>query len=168
VSGLGRRAIRPAVDDGVVNAAHDPAPGNGTPRPERRPGDLATAGHDRGLRILLVEDDPGVRRSTARLLERLGHAVLVASDGVEALERTAATHAVDVVVTDAHMPRLGGIPLIAHLRERSPLLPAVLMTGSLDAVPDQSGDDGGRTLVLRKPFGTRELAEALATLMLAR
>jgi len=73
------------------------------------------------VRVLAVEDDPVSRRILSALLERLGHEVLAASDGLEAWERFQ-SEPVDAVVTDWMMPRLDGLELTrrirAHARER--------------------------------------------------
>lgn len=147
-----------------VNAAHDPVPGSGTPRPEGRARENEAGETGARLRILLVEDNPDVLRSTTRLLERLGHVVVVAVDGAEALDRAAGGDEIDLLVTDVLMPRLGGVELVARLRERNPHLPVVLMTGFPGADPDGRALDGERTVFLQKPFGAIELADALAAL----
>ena len=68
-----------------------------------------------GIRILLVEDNDDVRRATTRVLERIGHTVIVVADGIEALERFDQPERFDLVVTDVLMPRLGGIELVERL-----------------------------------------------------
>src|SRR5207342_1703055 len=57
-----------------------------------------------GIRILLVEDNDDVRRATTRILERIGHTVIVVADGIEALERFDRSERFDLVVTDVLMP----------------------------------------------------------------
>ena len=83
-----------------------------------------------GETLLFVEDDELIRSLTQRLLADEGYRVLVARDGVEALE-LADLHLDEIamVLTDAVMPRLGGIALARRLRERRPDLPVLLMSG---------------------------------------
>ena len=131
-----------------VNAAHDPVPGSGTPRP---------------VRILLVEDNDDVRRSTTRILERLGHAVVVARDGVEALAHTMNAE-IDLVVTDVLMPRIGGIALVARLRETMPWLPVVFMSGFPGSDAEGAITSDEQTIFLQKPFGHEELRYAVELL----
>ncbi len=68
--------------------------------------------------ILLVEDEPGIRRSAKRLLERRGYRVLLAGDGAEALDVFHEHEAeVDLIISDVVMPRVGGSQLYEKLRD---------------------------------------------------
>jgi chemosensory pili system protein ChpA (sensor histidine kinase/response regulator) len=80
--------------------------------------------------VLLVEDDRSVRRFLEITLQRFGYKVITAADGLEAM-KVALSTAVDVVVTDAVMPHLGGFELARFLRQNPKLehLPIVLLTG---------------------------------------
>lgn len=81
-------------------------------------------------RILLVDDEPSVRRTAGRILERFGYRVLVAEDGSDALRVLEAEGGrVDLVVTDMVMPRMDARDLIVVLRERYPGMPVLLSTG---------------------------------------
>ena len=130
-----------------------------------RPPGLATRGAaaTTGLRILVADDDAANRRTLARLLERHGHQVVVAGDGVEALERLE-DGPVDAVVLDLRMPRLDGREAFARIGQRWPALArrVVFVTG--DDIGAEWGDfvrDTGRP-ALRKPFEIAELLAALA------
>lgn len=68
-------------------------------------------------RVLLVEDNEVNRKVAVRLLEKLGYEVDIASDGVEAVEKTAQQH-YEVVLMDVHMPRLDGLEATRLIRER--------------------------------------------------
>jgi CheY-like chemotaxis protein len=108
-------------------------------------------------RILLVEDEAPLRVGTARLLEDAGYEVVVATNGVEAMERFAALEGdVDVVVTDISMPQMRGDELAEQLRARSPDVSLVFMTGY---------DSGGVAplvgRVLAKPVAAEDLLQAL-------
>ena len=84
-------------------------------------------GHER---ILLVEDEATLRMATARILVEQGYEVLVAGNGVEALEVFEREGgALDVVVTDVAMPRMRGDELAQQLRERSPGMPVIFLSG---------------------------------------
>ncbi|MEW5765572.1 MAG: sigma-54-dependent transcriptional regulator [Acidobacteriota bacterium] len=78
-------------------------------------------------RILLVEDDPNLRRVLAYHLEKHGHSVTQAMDADSALER-AREEPFDLVITDVRMPRTSGIELLSSLTEQVPGLPVVVMT----------------------------------------
>lgn len=111
-------------------------------------------------RVLLVEDEALVRRATQRLLERLGHQVLTASDGVEGL-RLATTEDLDLVLLDLSMPRLGGDAVLAELRARRPELPVVMLSGH---VPDGVALEGAAA-VLIKPVLATDLTATLARVL---
>nr|MBP9199074.1 PAS domain S-box protein [Gemmatimonadales bacterium] len=87
---------------------------------------LAT-GHET---ILLVEDEPPLRRAATRLLERMGYQVLAAANGIEALEvYDLHRDQVALVVSDMIMPRLGGAGLLRELRQRQCPSPFLLASG---------------------------------------
>lgn len=109
--------------------------------------------------IIVVDDDPAVRRIASRILTEEGFSVLEAADGDEAL-RLAEEHGrnVSLIVTDIVMPRVNGIELLERLSRSRPSLPVVLMSGYT------SQELMGRALavpcgVLRKPFAPEVLLE---------
>src|SRR5918993_2930653 len=65
--------------------------------------------------VLVVEDDPALRRLMVRTLSDKGYRVLEASDGIEALERLAVDADIELVVTDIVMPRMNGVELAQQL-----------------------------------------------------
>jgi len=81
-------------------------------------------------RILLIDDDPDIRRILDLLLPRAGYAVVEAADGEEGLE-LARTSVPDAVIADVQMPRLDGIQLVSRLREMPTFdhVPILLFTG---------------------------------------
>jgi PAS domain S-box-containing protein len=118
----------------------------------------------RRLRILLVEDEPKLRILAQEILREQGHEVLVAADGVAALELLGTDPpAFDLLLSDVIMPGLSGPELYARLRERCPGLPVLFMSGY---PTDIMGT--GATLVpldlplLHKPFRPADLLAALA------
>jgi two-component system, OmpR family, KDP operon response regulator KdpE len=105
--------------------------------------------------ILVVDDDPSIRRSLASELEVEGYVVALASSGQEA-ERLAAETSPDLVITDLAMPHGDGFSLITRLRERSST-PIVVIS-----VREQEGDkvralDLGADDYVTKPFSMPEL-----------
>ena len=116
------------------------------------PAPLATG----ALRILVVEDEAGVRNSLLDLLTTLGHRAVAVGSGPEALARFDADPAFDLVLTDLALPGgMDGLDLVAALRAVRPDLPVLLATGYV----------GPATIdvpVLRKPFRREDLAAALA------
>lgn len=81
-------------------------------------------------RILVVDDEPGIRQIIARILVDEGYFVHQAGDGLEALELiNAGDVAMDVVVSDIVMPRLNGVELVQELSRSHPGLPIILISG---------------------------------------
>ncbi len=116
-----------------------------------------------GAMVLLVEDEPGVRRVASRLLSRRGFRVIEACDASEALLRFEDAH-VDLVLTDVVMPGMSGPELAARLQRVRPRLPVVFMSG----YSDRQGvwDDG--TVVLSKPFTEATLLAKLDEALIRR
>ncbi|MGB4520640.1 MAG: response regulator, partial [Candidatus Omnitrophota bacterium] len=83
--------------------------------------------------ILIVDDEPLVRRSLSELLALSGYVVSSAGDGKEALEMLKTYHA-DVVITDIKMPQMDGIQLLKQIKNTSSDTPVILMTsyGSIE------------------------------------
>ena len=174
-TGLGLASVYGIVQQSGGSVIVTSAPGAGATfrvllpatRPAARvvaPPTLAEPQATGGVRILLVEDNDDVRRATTRILERFGHSVFVAADGVEALERLDEASVIEVVVTDVLMPRLGGIELVERLRADAPMLPVVFISGYPGPESDGTIVTDERTIFLQKPFGPGELADAVAEL----
>ncbi len=114
------------------------------------------------LKVLLVDDDELIRTSVQMLLEVLGHQVVAAASGEEALAMLAAGHAPDVVILDMNMPGLGGSGTLPRLRALDPAVPVLLATGRADqAALDLVANHPSVTL-LPKPFSAAELQAAIA------
>ncbi len=80
-------------------------------------------------RILVVDDEPAVRRYVCRVLDSAGFVVDEAADGAEALERVRSDPGWDLIVTDIVMPRCNGIELQQQLTTIAAGLPIILMSG---------------------------------------
>src|SRR5688572_1199651 len=78
-------------------------------------------------RILIAEDEEGVREFLVDALEAVGHEVTAAADGREAA-RLAEAHAFDVLLTDLRMSGLGGMALLRSLRKTQPELQIIVLT----------------------------------------
>src|ERR1700730_10889744 len=94
----------------------------------------------RSFKVLLVDDDPKVVDTTASMLQCLGHQVLVASSGTEALNILQGEPRIDVVITDHAMPHMTGSELADQIRAIRPNLPIILATGYAELpLPEESG-----------------------------
>jgi two-component system, cell cycle sensor histidine kinase and response regulator CckA len=112
--------------------------------------------------ILLVEDEPALRKLTAAMLEREGYLVLEASDGADALQLLGEHDGrVDLVLSDIIMPRMGGPELARHAASRWSGLPFVFMSGYIDESLGQSRSLGAETAFLPKPFTKEHLARKM-------
>src|SRR5918997_5945579 len=115
-----------------------------------------------GRCVLLVEDDPALRRYLEVVLQRAGYRVLSAGDGLEAMKFLLA-ETVDVVVTDALMPNLDGYELCRFVRSSSHLahLPIILLS-ALD--PKNSTDEAEQVdAFLAKPVSPEDLLSSIET-----
>jgi CheY-like chemotaxis protein len=125
--------------------------------------EAGTMGGARPSVILLVDDDPVVRRSLGQMLEQLGHEVVMAEHGKQALLRLDERADVDLLLTDLAMPVLDGAGLVRECARRWPKLPRVLMTGLVaDAEP---GLVELTALILSKPIDLAVLDRVLARLL---
>ncbi len=109
-------------------------------------------------RILLVEDDPGMRESIRSLLEREGFRVEMARDGAEAWEMLSRGPRPAAILADLYTPRMTGHDLVARIR-RTPRLASVPVIG-------MSGQPASRArpstqAFLEKPFSLEQLEWAL-------
>jgi DNA-binding NtrC family response regulator len=112
-----------------------------------------------GQRILVVDDDPGIRRALFILLTREGYQVTQAQDGVEAL-RVWRDKGGDLVITDLHMPEKNGIETIVELLSHSPGMRIIAMSGGgqtkrLDLLGNATML--GAVLTIEKPFTLHEM-----------
>jgi len=108
------------------------------------------------MRVLLAEDDPGVRYTLRELLESAGLDVEEAADGTEALARFDAAPA-PLVVTDLRMPRMDGMELLRQLRARSPQPRVVVVTAHGSERTAVEAMRAGAWDYFRKPFDPEEL-----------
>ena len=106
--------------------------------------------------ILVIEDDPGIARIVRLYLERDGHTVTTASDGVSGLN-VARTDSPDLIVLDLMLPRLDGMSVCRALREESDV-PIIMATARVDEDDRLAGLDLGADDYIVKPFSPRELA----------
>lgn len=112
-------------------------------------------------RILVIDDDEGIRAGVLRLLERAGHEVQVAEDGRVAM-RLFEANPHDVVITDINMPEMDGIEVIMALRNSGSDVPVIAMSAG-GKLPKEllllNADMLGAVASVPKPF---EIADMLA------
>jgi two-component system response regulator MprA len=127
-------------------------------RPEGNPA------HNSRVRVLVVDDDPAVRRSLATALGRDGYVVLAADGGTAALAEVAAA-SVDAIVLDVAMPEPNGLEVCRRIRARGDRTPILMLTAR-DLVDERvAGLDAGADDYLAKPFALAELRARLRALL---
>jgi CheY-like chemotaxis protein len=114
-------------------------------------------------RILVVEDDPAIRKLTSTALSSAGHRVRVAANGVEALRETD-VDTPDLVVTDIMMPQMDGWELVKQLRaRRNTAFTPVLFLTQLDSYADRvRGFRLGADDYITKPFSPSQLVHSVS------
>jgi len=144
----------------VVSGAQEPA--RATPS---APAASQRATSLRGMTILVADDEPSVRSTIRRLLERRGANVIIASDGNEAARKLRDGTAYNLVLLDVMMPKLTGYQLLPIAREAQPTARVMLMSGYTDAVRGAGGETEP-DLFLEKPFTAKQMDEAVDSLLL--
>lgn len=167
-TGLGLSQVHGFVAQSGGRIELESAPGKGTtlrllipmvdppsadiPEPALAPPSVACDGP-----ILLVEDEPLIRRAAEDALAELKYRVISAGNGNEALDKLDAHPEIALMLTDVSMPEMDGRQLAEEARKRRPALPIILTTG-YQADPLQDS----RWPVLAKPYVEEELAAMIA------
>ena len=107
--------------------------------------------------VLVVDDEPAIRRFACRVLEQAGYGVFEAIDGVEALELIQGQAVgLEVVVSDIVMPRMNGVELMQALSVSWPSLAVILMSGYATTALSELGIVAPCS-ILTKPFSAERL-----------
>ena len=114
-----------------------------------------------GSRILIAEDDRGVRPSLERALRFEGYEVAVANDGSEALEALSSAEP-DLVLLDVMMPHIDGLTVCRRLRASGSDVPVLMLTARHEVRDRVAGLDAGADDYLVKPFTAAELYARVA------
>ena len=116
------------------------------------------------MRILVVDDDAGVRQAVGRALAFEGYDVTQAGDGAEAL-RLISSSRPDAMVLDVVMPEIGGLDVCRELRANGDDLPILVLTARHAVADRVAGLDAGADDYLVKPFALEELLARLRALL---
>lgn len=114
-------------------------------------------------RILVADDDPGIRKVIREALAREGFEVETAADGREAIERAEAAP-FDLVITDLSMPNVDGLGLVREIRKVS-AIPILVLTVRAEEKEKVALLDSGADDYVVKPFGVAELLARVRALM---
>ena len=113
--------------------------------------------------ILIVEDDPDTVRLVRLYLERDGHSVIEAGDGIDGLN-LALTESPRLVVLDMMLPGMDGLAVCERLRAESDV-PIIMLTARVDESDRLTGLDSGADDYVTKPFSPRELAARIRAVL---
>ena len=113
------------------------------------------------LVVLAVDDDVLVRMGTVAMLEDLGHTVIEANSGPEALKILAEGTKIDLIVTDQAMPRMTGVQLAEEILANKPGMPIILATGYAEL----PAGVGAKLPRLSKPFSQTQLSDAMSAVL---
>lgn len=135
------------------------------PRPSEIPKPTKSRSHQvRRAKILLVEDEELVRKSTKRILERAGHDVRDAHDGEDAI-RISENENFDLLITDLVMPRLGGKELSESLNKRQPHMKVLLMSGYSEGMVMSRGKFDAEINFIEKPFEPKDFLDKIQDML---
>jgi DNA-binding response OmpR family regulator len=107
-------------------------------------------------KVLLVEDESGIRKAVASTLERNGYEVINAKDGQEALDKV---EGVDVVVLDVFLPKVTGDQFLREIRGRGNLVPVIVMTAMMPETAVECLKDFKVVDYVSKPFKLKDLVD---------
>jgi CheY-like chemotaxis protein len=113
--------------------------------------------------ILVIEDDPDILSVIIKHLKYLGYEVMTAADGMEGLKRLE-SGGYDLVVTDIVMPYVSGLGVVTAIKERTPHIPVIAITG-YGKEPEMAAMEKKVDLVLAKPFKMSVLKDHVARLL---
>ncbi|MEB3159941.1 MAG: response regulator, partial [Synechocystis sp.] len=115
-------------------------------------------------KILVIEDEPGVRENLAEILELAQYEVFVAADGIEGIE-LARHHRPDLIICDVMMPKMDGFEVLETLQADPDLatIPLIFLTAMADLQNLREGMDLGADDYLTKPFELDELLISISS-----
>ena len=119
----------------------------------------------RGERVLVVEDEPGVRLLIVEVLRDLGYTALEAEDAPTALALLEREPQLDLVVSDVGLPGLTGRELVEEIRRQRPGIAVLLVTGYAEEAMDVQRFLGQGMQLLQKPFAIEVLSERIQGLL---
>ncbi len=116
------------------------------------------------ITVLIVDDDQALRGTLKLIFESLNCEVLVAEDGLKALD-VIDKNKVSMVISDVRMPNMDGVSLLGAIEAKGLDLPVIIMTGFSDTTPEKIDEMNG-VVLLEKPFSKKQLKEILDRFLL--
>ena len=119
-------------------------------------------------RVMIVDDEPDIRKVVRMTLQKAGYDVLDAADGEKAIEAINTGEnrlMLDVIICDIRMPKINGVEAIAYFRKEYPRVPIIVLTGFPDVNMATSFLSDGVVDYLVKPVEGEKLKAAVAKAM---
>lgn len=178
--GLGMNIVRESVENCGGSIAVDSAQNIGTcfrirmpltigqprPEPSGRSTEIPVSSLSKGtLSVLVVDDSPSVRRHNCKLVEKLGHRVIIAENGLEALKLLQSQGTLpDLILSDVEMPTMDGLAFLNCVRSdpRVADVPVIMVTSFTSEEARSFAIDAGAADYLPKPLTTEKLLTGIA------
>jgi len=123
------------------------------------------SGHTSNGRVLVVDDEPDVRKVVKMTLTKAGYDVIEAEDGekaIEAINEGENPLLLDVIICDIRMPKINGVEAINYFQQQWPRVPLIVLTGFPDMEMATGFIKKGAVAYLVKPVGKEQLTNAVA------
>jgi CheY-like chemotaxis protein len=117
------------------------------------------------LSVLVIDDEAAVRETLSEMLEALGHQVVLADSGYEAVQKLAAVGDFDFVFTDLAMPEMDGWETAREIRKRRPEMRIVLVTGYGPGTVPPAGEENLVDGILGKPFDFAQVGDTIRSIL---
>jgi CheY-like chemotaxis protein len=175
-----------ALAELVAAIPHDRDPGPFLPAPATHLGRLALAAEQLGVpnlaatarglaqrmelgkagrrTVLIVDDDPDMVSTCARILQQGGYDCLTATGGHEALDLLRSRR-LDLILADLRMPEMDGLALLTQARRVASQVPVIIVTAYGSMETPREAREAGAAAYLAKPFGVRELRDVVARVL---
>jgi DNA-binding NtrC family response regulator len=120
---------------------------------------------DISVKIILIDDDPDLCEGWGEVFKLLGHEFKGFLSGRAALAEIEDFRDWDILITDYYLPDLNGVEVLKKVRQVSPEMRGILLTGSTDPSIIESARQMSHTLVLHKPLGVAELEDGISRIL---
>ena len=129
------------------------------------------SGHTSNGRVLVVDDEPDIRKVVKMALTKAGYDVIEAEDGekaIEAIQEGENPLLLDVIICDIRMPKLNGVEAINYFQQQWPRVPIIVLTGFPDMEMATDLIKKGIVAYLVKPVEKEQLTNAVAKALAQR